>query len=223
MATDETNRKMTVSLALGVDVSTVLPGKETLLEPGQTGTFERMHPFLPAERTTLWVSGPDHESVTDELLAHPAIRHADRLDEGDERSLYELELAPDLGPVATAIERTGAMATRAEVIDATIRLTLRFRDQDELQTFVDDLETAGVQFEVTWKGNGGVTGDGGTESLTQCQRQTLWLAYERGYFNIPRDTSLSELADELGVSSQAVSERLRRAMGSYLATTMLTE
>ncbi|WP_439027856.1 helix-turn-helix domain-containing protein [Haloarchaeobius sp. DT45] len=214
---------MTVSLALGVDVSSVLPGKETLLEPSQTGTFERMVPFTAGERTTLWVSGPDHDDAADVLRSHPAIARAERLDSGDERSLYELGLAAGLGPVADGIERTDAMATRAEVIDATIRLTLRFRGQDELQQFVDTLHDENVQFEVTWKGNGGVTGDGGTDPLTQVQRQTLWLAYERGYFNIPRDTSLCELADELDVSSQAVSERLRRAMGSYLATTMLTE
>ncbi|WP_435365156.1 helix-turn-helix domain-containing protein [Haloarchaeobius sp. DYHT-AS-18] len=214
---------MTVSLALGIDVSAVFPGKETLLEPSQTGTFERMDPFRSGDKTTLWVSGPSHDAAADVLLSHPAVTHAARLDEGDDRSLYELELATDLGPVADAIDHTGAMATRAEVIDSTIRLTLRFRNQDELQQFVDSLEVAAIQFEVTWKGNGTVTGDGGTDSLTQCQRQTLWLAYERGYFNIPRDTSLSELADELGVSSQAVSERLRRAMGSYLGTTMLTE
>lgn len=32
-----------------------------------------------------------------------------------------------------------------------------------------------------------------------------------GYFHVPRETTVDELGEELGVSSQSVSERLRRA------------
>jgi predicted DNA binding protein len=48
------------------------------------------------------------------------------------------------------------------------------------------------------------------DRLTARQRETLRLAHERGYFEIPREVTLDDLADELGVSNQAVSERLRR-------------
>lgn len=49
-------------------------------------------------------------------------------------------------------------------------------------------------------------------SLTDTQRQTLEVAYERGYFENPRKTTLEEIGDELGISRQAVSARLRRAI-----------
>lgn len=47
--------------------------------------------------------------------------------------------------------------------------------------------------------------------LTSSQREALVTALERGYFDIPRQTTLEDIADQLGVSDQAVSERLRRA------------
>lgn len=53
--------------------------------------------------------------------------------------------------------------------------------------------------------------------LTPPQRETLKLAYERGYYEIPRGASLMELAGELGVSDQACSERLRRGVQRLLA------
>jgi predicted DNA binding protein len=47
--------------------------------------------------------------------------------------------------------------------------------------------------------------------LTDEQREALLMAFKRGYHEIPRDTTISDLADELGISHQAFSERFRRA------------
>ncbi|SDQ44062.1 helix-turn-helix domain-containing protein [Natronobacterium texcoconense] len=48
-------------------------------------------------------------------------------------------------------------------------------------------------------------------SLTTKQLEALELAYLRGYYDQPRETSLADLADELGISKSAVSQRLRAA------------
>lgn len=45
-------------------------------------------------------------------------------------------------------------------------------------------------------------------SLTPKQHEALALAVETGYYDQPREATLKELADELGVSSSAVSQRL---------------
>ncbi|SEH41835.1 Predicted DNA binding protein, contains HTH domain [Halopenitus malekzadehii] len=50
-----------------------------------------------------------------------------------------------------------------------------------------------------------------SQPLTGKQRETLLIALEQGYFDVPRDTTLKGLADQLGISTQAVSTRLRRA------------
>lgn len=56
--------------------------------------------------------------------------------------------------------------------------------------------------------------------LTDSQQTTLRKAAEMGYYEIPRTTSLSELADELDVSHQSLSERLRRAHGNLIDRTL---
>ena len=53
-------------------------------------------------------------------------------------------------------------------------------------------------------------GDPG-EGLTDPQREALRSAYEMGYFEIPRTTSLNEVAAELDITASSLSERLRRA------------
>lgn len=47
--------------------------------------------------------------------------------------------------------------------------------------------------------------------LTEKQRQTLELALDRGYYERPRNTDLTELAEQLDLSKSAVSQRLRTA------------
>ncbi|MDZ5810295.1 helix-turn-helix domain-containing protein [Halorubrum sp. AD140] len=57
-------------------------------------------------------------------------------------------------------------------------------------------------------------------ALTDTQREALVLAYERGYFNTPRDVTMADLGDELNISQQAVASRLRRGIRSILGTTL---
>lgn len=47
--------------------------------------------------------------------------------------------------------------------------------------------------------------------LSEEQRTTLLTGFERGFYSIPRETDTSDLAAELGITHQALSERLRRA------------
>jgi predicted DNA binding protein len=63
----------------------------------------------------------------------------------------------------------------------------------------------------------------GSYGLTDQQLAALKLAYEKGYFDEPRDISLSEVADELGLSSTAMSGRLRRGMRNLIAATLADE
>jgi predicted DNA binding protein len=46
--------------------------------------------------------------------------------------------------------------------------------------------------------------------LTQRQNEIVNLAYQRGFFNIPRTVSLTKFANELNISKSALSETLRR-------------
>ncbi|MFC7045991.1 helix-turn-helix domain-containing protein [Halobacteriaceae archaeon GCM10025711] len=57
--------------------------------------------------------------------------------------------------------------------------------------------------------------------LTEEQRDALLLALRRGYFATPRGVTMDDLADELGISQQAFSERLRRGEEKILENVLL--
>lgn len=47
--------------------------------------------------------------------------------------------------------------------------------------------------------------------LTQKQAESFVLAYESGYYNIPRNSSIEDLSKKAGIKRVAMGERLRRA------------
>lgn len=53
--------------------------------------------------------------------------------------------------------------------------------------------------------------DGDDDGLTDRQREALATAYRMGYFDVPRTTTLQDVAAELDISAPSLSERLRRA------------
>lgn len=61
----------------------------------------------------------------------------------------------------------------------------------------------------------------GQFGLTSKQYEALTTAYERGYYQVPRETDLQKLAEELDISHQALSERLRRATMIFIGEALL--
>ena len=61
---------------------------------------------------------------------------------------------------------------------------------------------------------GGMPRDSPDARLTKRQREALLAATELGYFEIPRRTNATEVADELGISKSAFLDRLKRAQAS---------
>ncbi|WP_123535493.1 helix-turn-helix domain-containing protein [Halosimplex salinum] len=53
--------------------------------------------------------------------------------------------------------------------------------------------------------------------MTDAQHEALVVAHEMGYFDTPRTATMADVADELGVSSASLSERLRRAQHHLVA------
>lgn len=56
--------------------------------------------------------------------------------------------------------------------------------------------------------------------LSSCQHETLVHAFEMDYYDVPRGITLDGLAEELEISHQALSERLRRGHRNLIATTL---
>lgn len=67
--------------------------------------------------------------------------------------------------------------------------------------------------------------DGRTEALshlTDRQREVLETAFQAGYYDVPRQASAEEIANELGVDASTVAEHLQRAERNLLTQHLAT-
>lgn len=79
--------------------------------------------------------------------------------------------------------------------------------QERLSQFRDEIEETGFTFEVVWVAQSVEP----TDLLTDRQRRFVTKAIERGYYDTPRQCSLTDLAAALGVSKSTASVVLHRA------------
>lgn len=170
----------------------------------------------------LWTSDAPVEDLENALEDDPSVDEiVDSYAYGDEK-YYQIKWHDDV------TERINAMLDmEASVLDASSdargwRMQIRFATRDHFETFREYLAEHDVSFELLE-----LTQPGSPRqahgNLTPDQRDALVVAVERGYFEVPRQTTLREVADELDITHQTLSEHLRRGTAKLVATTLTTD
>lgn len=166
----------------------------------------------------LWVSGSDREALDGAFAADPSVESTTMLDEVSERRLYRVAWSTPVRVVLSILLDDG-VATEVIGVESRWHFEILFPDRDALSMAYRLSDEYGVDFDVE---NIYALSDDHyrTFDLTQKQRYTLAVAHELGYFKIPREVSLDELASKIGISRQAISERLRRAHDALIRNTL---
>ncbi len=201
---------------------------------GAARTFDRVPTFqcqiggmIGESPPLVWVIGPDIDTVHEALEADPSIdviasvtdsKQGDRTVDADDRDrwLFQLEFGDGFKLFQQIVaENDGAiLAARGESGTWTIKLLFHERASlSECYTLFGQYE---FDVEVTrLAGTNEFTG--AQTPLTETQYETICKAHELGYFDIPRQITLKELAAELDISHQALSERLRRCHAALVS------
>ena len=132
----------------------------------------------------------------------------DRIEKTESRSLYRIRRDDSdvLDFYECWVRAEGELLTGVGA-NSGWSFRIRFPDHESFTRFRELLEEVDVNFDLERLAD--VTSPCG-DVLTGPQREALKLALEAGYFDVPRRTTLNDLSKSLGVSDQAVSERLRR-------------
>ncbi|WP_070364486.1 helix-turn-helix domain-containing protein [Halodesulfurarchaeum formicicum] len=114
-----------------------------------------------------------------------------------------------------------------EVLDSERRgsvwdFEIQFESHENLTDFRAACQETGLPIEITRLFNPTRPDAGPWYGLTGPQRTALDRAVEAGYYEIPRQITTKALAAEFGVSDQAMTERLRRAIGNLVTNTIQT-
>jgi hypothetical protein len=170
---------------------------------------------LPTDDTGVGLvelTGPDLPSVLEELRARDAILTLDVLGRSADRMLVEFETTEPL--LLFSVQESGVPLEPPIDIrngEATVEVTA---SQDRLSTFGTQLEQFGMSFDVEHIRR---SVESTEQLLTDRQRDLIVTAVERGYYDTPRETSLTDLAAHLGMAKSTLSETLHRAEGAIIS------
>lgn len=188
-------------------------------------TEVRVEQIVPMGDTVMpfsWVSGDIdsfEENVDNNGMTHSVVL----TDPARDRNLYRLEWNERDDELIEAILDNQGAILNATGTHEEWEFGIRFRRREDLSDFHEYCSENEVPILVKRIYNPiEVSGDS-RMGMTTTQAETLVDALEKGYFDIPRKTSLVELADDYGVSDQAVSERIRRATSELIEASLLVE
>ena len=180
--------------------------------PGATFELEDLYALEPNRPVAfVWVRCSDGHRLERALKRDETIDRFEHLGSRGTRRLYRLRRsASNALPASERWVSVGAQLLRAYGVDGRWDVRMRFPDRQAFTTYHAFLEESGATFDLHRLSNDAALSAATADVLTSSQRDALKLAFERGFFDVPRDVTLGELAEELAISDQAVSERLRR-------------
>lgn len=172
--------------------------------------------------------GASIETIEETLSADPTVARTHPMPNYQGTHVFGVRFSSEtelLAPMVTRHEGLSLEARRTDPDSGIIGWWERwlFSSRDGLNAVWEHARDRGFQFEVRSINEFRSEGSAATGSLTEQQRETLLFAYDRGYFEEPRRTSLEELAGEMGLSSTAVGGRIRRGVNALVEATVVQE
>ncbi|EMA56184.1 helix-turn-helix domain-containing protein [Halococcus thailandensis] len=162
---------------------------------------------------TFWAENGDPDTIENILQESELLSDVAILDnQNNGQTLYQVQLPAKKTTYWKWTELKGVLLDGVGTQKGwTIRM--RFPTREAVFAYRDYCEEQEIPFRLKSIKTDNVPRE---NDLTAAQFQVLEAAVQGGYFNIPRDTSIAELATRFDISDQAASERLRRALSNVL-------
>jgi hypothetical protein len=165
----------------------------------------------------------DDESCAFEarVRRHPAVSRIQQVADPDGETLYALDWEISEGTLFYGMETVDACLLKGVGTARSWSFQLRLPTRDHVSSFQEYCDDWNLDFEIErlYRPTSGSADK--RHGLTPIQRKTLVTAVQMGYYAVPREISTEELAEEFGISAQATSERLRRAVDALARHTLM--
>ncbi|MFB6311454.1 MAG: helix-turn-helix domain-containing protein [Salinirussus sp.] len=170
--------------------------------------LERIVPTREQIIPLFWIQSGNEHAVEDTLETDPLVEEIVQLTRTPDRILYSVTWSSDINALVRALVDLGIDVLSAEGTSNFWEFRLQFEDRDQLSQFRRTCQAKNIDLELLRVYNPQMPPESGP--LTPEQRDALTVAYEEGYWDIPRGTTQQELADLVGISDNSLSQRLRR-------------
>jgi len=212
---------MSVIATIGLPADEFWLGSVLAVDPDLRIHLERVIPLGGSIVPYFWAADDALDGIQVALNDSPDIESFDIVDSLDGEVLVRVEWEDAEDALLDLLERHDGTILDAVGEAERWTMQLRFDRHEDLTAFYRGCVERGLTIDVKGVHNPGRPDPLGLGlDLTEVQLDTLSAALELGYFDVPRRINLVDLAAELGVSDTAVSQRLRRGIGTLLAASL---
>lgn len=184
--------------------------------PSGTGIeFERTASVIDRCTPSFSVFGNSIEAVVDGFRSSPFVANVSRLSEHQDRDVYRFKWSDTRPEIVERVNETDGSFLSAAAEGDAWKFELRFPGRAVASQFYTQYSDPDHPITVE-RTRQTVPSERIQNVLTEQQRVAIARAVEAGYFEVPRRTTLKQLAADLDISDSAVSQRLRRGMLNVL-------
>lgn len=162
----------------------------------------------------------DRSELEAALDTDPTVKSYDTIAWTSGTGIYYIEHTEDTKLISQTVTEVSGVMIYSETQGSGWTVRLLLPDRKGLNAVWEYARENDISLEILEVYGDGDAGGEMSYGLTDEQRVALKTAYDAGYFNEPRDTSLNEVATEMGLSSTAMSGRLRRGMRNLVGSTI---
>ncbi|KAB1187381.1 MULTISPECIES: helix-turn-helix domain-containing protein [Haloferax] len=197
-------------------------GRVTSLAGGMHIELERVVPTGGDVMPFFWAKGSNFKRFEHAVRENRIVEELQAVAKVGDRVLYHVYWGDTVSSLTTILTESEATILEAHG-NTPWTFRLRFNDHAGLTEFHNLCQEQNIDFHVeriytlVEEETGVYTFD-----ITPQQQEALVVAVSEGYFEVPRRTTLKEISNQLGISPQAASERIRRGADTVLRKVLLS-
>jgi predicted DNA binding protein len=186
-----------------------------------TVELERLIPHETLAIPYFWVCGAETGEIETKFEPHAGVTGIRLVDSVEDEYLMRAKWEQEYFGVLSALAKANVVVLTGIGTKDEWRFEVRGESQEAIAAFREYCQENDIPIEITAvHAMLPIQGEG--YELTETQREALVLAYERGYFDTPREASLEEIADDIGLTQQSLSSRLRRGQRRLIGATLVS-
>ncbi|WP_396613795.1 helix-turn-helix domain-containing protein (plasmid) [Haloferax sp. S1W] len=166
------------------------------------------------------VENGDVESVLSDLNDDPTVENAEYLGSIGDDPRFKVLLSGGVPLVPPSTTELGVRLISIQHEQGSWNVQMHLPVHSTLHRVQSHYHEEDITFHVKRLHVARETDLGAETVLPPGQREALVVAYENGYFNVPRTESQSEIANRLDISKSGVSQRIRRAISRLIEATL---
>lgn len=164
--------------------------------------------------------GSGRSTFEERVRGHAHVTDIHEVTVTDDETLYAPEWDTSEDDFLREVSERGAHVLEATGRAEAWSFRIRFDSHETLSGFLGACADADIDIEIKGVYNPTTPEAEPWYGMTPRQRETLIRAVAAGYYAIPRECSTQDLAEEFGISDQAVTERLRRGIATLVTNTL---